>query len=151
LPLQAFEEDGILVNSGQFSNLPSKEAREKIADYLEQKRIGKKVVNYKLRDWGISRQRYWGTPIPIIYCDSCGIVPVPEDQLPVILPQDIFLKGKGASPLSEAKNFVDTKCPKCNSSAKRETDTMDTFVDSSWYFIAYALGGNDKIDFNSRA
>ncbi len=147
---QAFEEDGFLVNSGQFSNLPSKEAREKIADYLEQKGLGKKVVNYKLRDWGISRQRYWGTPIPIIYCDSCGIVPVPEDQLPVILPQDVVLKGKGASPLSEAKNFIDTKCPKCNSSAKRETDTMDTFVDSSWYFIAYCLGGNDKINFNSK-
>ncbi|MBI5098644.1 MAG: leucine--tRNA ligase [Nitrospirae bacterium] len=151
LPLQAFEEDGILVNSGQFSNLHSKEAREQIADYLEQKGFGKKVVNYKLRDWGISRQRYWGTPIPIIYCNSCGIVPVPEDQLPVVLPQDIMLRGKGASPLAEAADFVNTKCPKCDAPAKRETDTMDTFVDSSWYFIAYALGGNDKINFTTKS
>jgi leucyl-tRNA synthetase len=148
---KAFEEDGILINSSQFSGLPSKEAREKIADHLEQKGLGKKVVNYKLRDWGISRQRYWGTPIPVIYCDSCGIVPVPEDQLPVILPQDIVLRGKGASPLSEAKDFVDTKCPKCDAPAKRETDTMDTFVDSSWYFIAYCLGGNEKINFTTRS
>jgi len=145
----AFEEDGFLVNSGQFSGLSSKKAREKIADHIEQMGLGKKVVNYKLRDWGISRQRYWGTPIPIIYCDSCGIVPVPEDQLPVILPHDIVLKGKGASPLSEATEFVNTKCPKCNSPAKRETDTMDTFVDSSWYFIAYCLGGNEQISFSS--
>jgi leucyl-tRNA synthetase len=150
-PLQncAFEEDGTLVNSAQFSGLPSREAREKIADHIEQKGLGKKVVNYKLRDWGISRQRYWGTPIPMIYCPSCGIVPVPEDELPVILPEDIVFKGKGASPLSEAKDFINTKCPKCNSSAKRETDTMDTFVDSSWYFVAYCFGGNEKIDFNS--
>ncbi len=148
-PLQAFEEDGTLVNSAQFSGLPSKEAREKIADHIEQKGLGKKVVNYKLRDWGISRQRYWGTPIPVIYCPSCGIVPVPENELPVILPEDIVFKGKGASPLSEAKHFINTKCPKCNSSAKRETDTMDTFVDSSWYFIAYCFGGNDKISFSS--
>ncbi len=151
MPLQAFEEDGILVNSAQFSGLPSKEAREKIADHIEQKGLGKKVVNYKLRDWGISRQRYWGTPIPVIYCPSCGIVPVPENELPVILPEDIVFKGKGASPLSEAKDFVNTKCPKCNSSAKRETDTMDTFVDSSWYFIAYCFGGNDKINFSAKS
>ena len=150
-PQKAFEDDGILINSSQFSDFPSKEARDRIADYLEQKGLGKKVVNYKLRDWGISRQRYWGTPIPMIYCDSCGIVPVPEDQLPVILPHDIVLKGKGASPLSEAKEFVNTKCPKCNSSAKRETDTMDTFVDSSWYFIAYCLGGNARINFTTKA
>jgi len=147
---EAFEEDGFLVKSDQFSGLPSKEARDRIADYLEQKGFGKKVINYKLRDWGISRQRYWGTPIPMIYCDSCGIVPVPEDQLPVILPHDIVLKGKGASPLSEVNEFVNTRCPICNSSAKRETDTMDTFVDSSWYFIAYCLGGNEKISFSSQ-
>jgi leucyl-tRNA synthetase len=149
LLIQAFEEDGILVNSSQFSGLPSKEAREKIADHIEQKGLGKRVVNYKLRDWGISRQRYWGTPIPAIYCDSCGVVPVPEDQLPVILPQDVVFTGKGASPLLEIKDFVHVKCPRCGREAKRETDTMDTFVDSSWYFIAYCLGGNKKISFTS--
>ncbi|MBI4681344.1 MAG: leucine--tRNA ligase, partial [Nitrospirae bacterium] len=149
LPNCAFEEEGVLVNSGQFSGLPSREAREKIADFIEANSLGKKTINYKLRDWGISRQRYWGTPIPIIYCDSCGIVPVPENELPVILPQDVVLTGKGASPLSEAKDFVNTKCPKCNKPAKREIDTMDTFVDSSWYFIAYCLGGNAEIDFTS--
>ncbi|RJQ51345.1 MAG: leucine--tRNA ligase [Nitrospiraceae bacterium] len=145
----AFEEDGILVDSSQFSGLPSREAREKIADYIEQKELGKRVVNYKLRDWGISRQRYWGTPIPVVYCDSCGIMPVPENELPVILPQDVVFTGKGVSPLLEVKSFVDTKCPRCGKDARRETDTMDTFVDSSWYFIAYCLGGNAKVDLNS--
>ncbi|MBI4848589.1 MAG: leucine--tRNA ligase, partial [Nitrospirae bacterium] len=144
----AFEDDGVLINSAQFSGLPSKEAREKIADHIEQKGLGKKVVNYKLRDWGISRQRYWGTPIPVIYCDTCGAVPVPESELPVVLPQDVVFKGKGASPLSESKDFKNTKCPRCGKDARRETDTMDTFVDSSWYFIAYCLGGNEKIDLN---
>jgi leucyl-tRNA synthetase len=134
---EAFEEDGILVNSAQFSNLPSAVAREKIADYLEKKGLGQRVINYKLRDWGISRQRYWGTPIPVIYCQSCGIVPVPEDELPVILPKDVVLAGRGASPLSEVKEFITTKCPKCGGEAERETDTMDTFVDSSWYFLRY--------------
>ncbi|RJQ50277.1 MAG: leucine--tRNA ligase, partial [Nitrospiraceae bacterium] len=147
--LQAFEDDGILVNSSQFSGLTSKEAREKITDFLERKGIGKKAINYKLRDWGISRQRYWGTPIPIIYCDSCGVVPVPEDQLPVILPHDVVFSGKGASPLTESRDFLQVKCPRCGKDAKRETDTMDTFVDSSWYFIAYCLGGDDKISFTS--
>ena len=146
---EAFEDEGILINSGQFSGLPSEQARLRIADFIEANSLGKKTINYKLRDWGISRQRYWGTPIPIIYCESCGIVPVPENNLPVILPQDVVLTGKGASPLSEAKDFVNTKCPKCNKPAKREIDTMDTFVDSSWYFIAYCLGGNAEIDFTS--
>ena len=145
----AFEDYGILVESGPYSGLSSEEAREKIAGYLEKEGLGKKVVNYKLRDWGISRQRYWGTPIPVIYCSTCGIVPVPENELPVILPKDVHLSGKGASPLAEVAGFVKTKCPRCGSDAKRETDTMDTFVDSSWYFIAYGLGGNKKIDFNS--
>jgi leucyl-tRNA synthetase len=144
---EAFEDYGILVESGPFSGLSSEEAREKIAGHLEKEGLGKKVVNYKLRDWGISRQRYWGTPIPVIYCSSCGIVPVPVNELPVILPKDVHLSGKGASPLSEAEGFINTKCPRCGSDAKRETDTMDTFVDSSWYFIAYCLGGNDKVDF----
>ncbi len=147
---QAFEDDGILINSSQVTGLPCKEARDKIADYLEQKGLGKKVVNYKLRDWGVSRQRYWGTPIPIIYCPSCGMVPVPESDLPVILPHDVVFTGKGASPLSEAKDFINTKCPRCKAPARRETDTMDTFVDSSWYFVAYCFGGDEKIDFNSK-
>ncbi|GBD95290.1 leucine--tRNA ligase [bacterium BMS3Abin06] len=134
---EAFEEDGVLVDSAQFSNLPSEEARGKIADYLEKEGLGKRVVNYRLRDWGISRQRYWGTPIPIVYCPSCGIVPVPEKELPVVLPQDALLAGKGVSPLSEINEFAMTKCPECNGDAKRETDTMDTFVDSSWYFLRY--------------
>ncbi|MCK5505401.1 MAG: leucine--tRNA ligase, partial [Thermodesulfovibrionia bacterium] len=134
---EAFEDEGVLVDSEQFSHLPSKEAKGKIADYLEEKGIGEKVVNYKLRDWGVSRQRYWGTPIPIIYCSSCGTVPVPEDELPVVLPQDVLLAGKGVSPLSEVSDFIAAKCPECGGDAKRETDTMDTFVDSSWYFLRY--------------
>ena len=133
----AYEDKGVLVNSGQFSGLPNKEAREKIADFIEAGSIGKKVVNYKLRDWGISRQRYWGTPIPIIYCKSCGTVPVPENELPVVLPQGIVVTGKGGTPLTAAEDFVNTTCPKCSAPAKRETDTMDTFVDSSWYFLRY--------------
>ncbi|TAL27617.1 MAG: leucine--tRNA ligase, partial [Nitrospirae bacterium] len=100
---------------------------------------GKRVVNYKLRDWGVSRQRYWGTPIPIIYCDKCDIVPVPENELPVILPEDVKFTGTGGSPLKESEKFLNVTCPKCKGKAKRETDTMDTFVDSSWYFIAYCL------------
>ncbi|NOZ68351.1 MAG: leucine--tRNA ligase, partial [Deferribacteres bacterium] len=133
----AFEEDGVLVDSAQFTGLPSDEARARIADYLEERGLGRKVVNYKLRDWGISRQRYWGTPIPIIYCPSCGTVPVPEHDLPVILPEDVSLGGKGGSPLAAAGGFVMTKCPECGGDARRETDTMDTFVDSSWYFLRY--------------
>lgn len=145
----AYEGEGILVNSGQFSGLPSEEARVKIAQFIEANGLGKRAVNYKLRDWGISRQRYWGTPIPIIYCETCGIVPVPEDKLPVILPKEVVPTGRGVTPLSDVKDFVDTECPRCNRPAKRETDTMDTFVDSSWYFLAYCLGGTDKINFNS--
>ncbi len=145
LPGSAFEDDGFLVNSGQFSGLPSKQAKEKIADYLEAEGFGKKTINFKLRDWGISRQRYWGTPIPIIYCTSCGTVPVPEHELPVILPQDVDLAGKGASPLSKTTGFVATNCPVCGGDAKRETDTMDTFMDSSWYFLRYCSPlANDK-------
>jgi len=134
---EAFEDAGILVDSGQFSGLSSSEARGKIADFIEKEGLGKKVVNYKLRDWGISRQRYWGTPIPIIYCISCGIVPVPEDELPVTLPDVIFVAGRRVPPLSEIKEFINIKCPGCGGSAKRETDTMDTFVDSSWYFLRF--------------
>jgi leucyl-tRNA synthetase len=134
---EAFEEDGVLVDSAQFSGLTSVDARKKIIAFIEEHGLGIARVNYKLRDWGISRQRYWGTPIPIIYCETCGIVPVPEDQLPVILPEDAQLRGSGSSPLAEIESFVCVSCPKCGAAARRETDTMDTFVDSSWYFIRY--------------
>ena len=134
----AYEDEGVLINSGQFSGLKSEEARIRISEYIEGKGIGKRVINYKLRDWGISRQRYWGTPIPIIYCDRCGIVPVNEEDLPVILPQDVRFTGKGGSPLIDSEEFLRATCPRCGSIGRRETDTMDTFVDSSWYFIRYA-------------
>ena len=136
---EAYEGDGVLVQSGQFSGLVSDIARERIAQFIEEKSIGEKVVNYKFRDWGISRQRYWGTPIPIIYCEECGAVPVPEKDLPVILPEDVKLTGKGGSPLLDAEKFINTECPSCGGNARRETDTMDTFVDSSWYFVRYCL------------
>ncbi|MBU2495166.1 MAG: leucine--tRNA ligase, partial [Candidatus Omnitrophica bacterium] len=135
----AYEEPGILVNSGDFSGRPSEEGKEKIAAWMEQTGIGKKTIHYRLRDWCISRQRYWGTPIPIIYCKKCGIVPVPESELPVILPRDVSITGAGGSPLDIA-SFVDCACPHCQGKSRRETDTMDTFVDSSWYFLRYASG-----------
>jgi leucyl-tRNA synthetase len=140
---EAFEDYGVLVGSAQFSGLSSKDAREQIAGYLEKEGMGKKVVNYKLRDWGISRQRYWGTPIPVVYCEVCGIVPVPEHDLPVILPEHAALTGAGSSPLAELQEFVETACPKCGKQARRDTDTMDTFVDSSWYFLRYCSPRSD--------
>ncbi len=145
---EAYEDDGILVNSGQFSGLRSDFAKKDIIKFTEVEGLGKGVVNYKLRDWGISRQRYWGTPIPVIYCDTCGIVPVPEEDLPVILPEDVKITGKGSSPLLESPTFLYTECPKCGSKARRETDTMDTFVDSSWYFMRYCSKKGD-IDLRS--
>ena len=140
LPLQgAYEDAGVLVNSGEFTGMQSEAAKEKIIGYIEQNGLGKKVVNYKLRDWGVSRQRYWGTPIPVVYCEKCGIVPVREEDLPVILPEDVTFTGTGGSPLLVAESFLHTSCPSCGGAARRETDTMDTFVDSSWYFIAYCM------------
>lgn len=136
--VEAYVEEGCLVNSGPFNGLKSSQALESIADYLEKKGIGKKAVNYRLRDWGISRQRYWGTPIPIIYCSQCGTVPVPIEQLPVILPIDISFNWGGKSPLPFLPEFLETSCPKCGRSATRETDTMDTFICSSWYFDRFA-------------
>jgi leucyl-tRNA synthetase len=127
----------VMVDSGSFSGLASTAGKEKIAAFAEEKHWGKKAIRYRLRDWGVSRQRYWGTPIPIIYCDRCGTIPVPEDQLPVKLPDDVPFTGKGGSPLLESKNFLEVACPRCNGAARRETDTMDTFVDSSWYFLRY--------------
>lgn len=134
---EAYEDEGVLANSGQFSGLKSGEAKGKIAVYVEERGFGKRTINYRLRDWGISRQRYWGTPIPVIYCDRCGVVPVPEKDLPVILPEDVKLSGKGGSPLHESESFLKVVCPRCGGAARRETDTMDTFVDSSWYFVRY--------------
>ncbi len=143
-PLQeAYEGEGVLVDSGPFSELESAEARDKIAEYIEERGLGKRVVNFKLRDWGISRQRYWGTPIPVVYCDRCGIKAVPEEDLPVILPEDVTFSGKGGSPLLESRSFIETVCPACGGEARRETDTMDTFVDSSWYFVRYCFQKND--------
>lgn len=133
----AFTDEGIMVNSGPFDGLPSGEAKEKIADYLEKEGLGTKTTNFRLRDWGISRQRYWGTPIPIIYCDACGIVPVPEKDLPVVLPLDAEFSGEGGNPLAKVASFVSVDCPVCGKQARRETDTMDTFVESSWYFLRY--------------
>jgi leucyl-tRNA synthetase len=143
----AFEEEGILINSGPFSGLESKKAKEEITKYLQRKGLGKKAVYYKLRDWCISRQRYWGAPIPIVYCKKCGIVPIPEKNLPVILPKikDFLPTGDGKSPLAKVKKFVKTKCPKCKGEAERETDTMDTFVCSSWYFLRYVDPKNEKV------
>lgn len=129
---------GTMVNSGQFDGLDNQTGKEKITEYLESRDLGQKSVNYRIRDWLVSRQRYWGTPIPVIYCDSCGAVPVPEQDLPVTLPTDIEFSGEGGSPLAKLESFVKTSCPKCGEPAKRETDTFDTFVESSWYFLRYA-------------
>jgi len=136
---KAFTDDGILINSAQFSGEKSAEARVKITESLMKRNAGKLVVNYKLRDWLISRQRYWGAPIPVVYCKHCGIVPVPEEDLPVLLPKDVDFtpKGDGKSPLNTVKAFTKTKCPNCGKAATREVDTIDTFVDSSWYFLRY--------------
>ena len=132
----------LLIQAGS-ADWKSDVAKREIIKYIEEKGLGKAIINYKLRDWGISRQRYWGTPIPIIYCDTCGAVPVPEKDLPVILPEDVKLTGKGSSPLLESGAFLYATCPKCGAKAKRETDTMDTFVDSSWYFIRYCFRKGD--------
>jgi len=135
---EAYEGEGRLVNSGQFNGMGSAEAREAIARHLEEKGLGGKRISYRLKDWGISRQRYWGAPIPIIYCDRCGTVPVPEKDLPVVLPENVEVTGMGESPLVKVKEFVETSCPTCGGRARRETDTMDTFVESSWYFDRFA-------------
>ncbi|MFA5255559.1 MAG: leucine--tRNA ligase [Candidatus Omnitrophota bacterium] len=129
--------EGIMTNSGQFDGMRSEDAIEKIADYFEKNKLGKRSVQYRLRDWLISRQRYWGAPIPIIYCDKCGAVAVPGKELPVLLPKDVEFRPTGESPLKFSDKFVNTKCPKCHGPARRETDTMDTFVDSSWYYLRY--------------
>jgi leucyl-tRNA synthetase len=145
---QAFGDYGKLVNSGPYSGLTSEEALAKMTADAEAGEFGRGETTYRLRDWGISRQRYWGTPIPIVYCERDGIVPVPDDQLPVRLPPNAPLTGEGRSPLANTPEFVNTTCPKCGGAARRETDTMDTFVDSSWYFLRYLDPHNDKQPFD---
>ncbi len=140
---------GVLLNSGEYSSLPSEEARQVMAARAEREGFGKAAITYRLKDWGISRQRYWGTPIPVIHCPSCGIVPVPEKDLPVVLPLGIAITGKGKSPLENVPEFVNVKCPKCGADARRETDTMDTFIDSSWYFYRYCDAHNASAPFDS--
>ncbi len=134
---EAYTGEGTLTNSGPFDGLTTDNAKKAITNYIEEKWAGEACLNYRLRDWGVSRQRYWGCPIPVIYCDKCGAVPVPAEDLPVLLPDNVMFTGKGGSPLEEAEDFVNTECPACGGPAKRETDTMDTFVDSSWYFLRY--------------
>jgi leucyl-tRNA synthetase len=134
----AYEEDGVLVNSGEFTGLDSARARQAITDWLAEKDQGRHAVHFRLRDWLISRQRYWGAPIPIIYCQRCGLVPVPEKDLPVVLPLNVEITGEGGSPLAQLPSFYEVSCPECGGPARREVDTMDTFVESSWYFLRYA-------------
>ena len=140
----AYTEPGVLVNSGMFDGLDNETAKARIADFLESRQAGGQTVSYRLRDWGVSRQRYWGTPIPIIYCDHCGTVPVPEADLPVTLPTDIELTGEGGSPLARHADFLNVDCPQCGGAARRESDTFDTFVESSWYFARYACPDYDE-------
>lgn len=146
---KAYEDEGIMVNSGPFNGLNSKDAIDKVIEYLEEKKIGKRSVQYKLRDWLISRQRYWGAPIPVVYCENCGVVPVPEKDLPVKLPKDVEFLPTGQSPLALNEQFLNTTCPKCGGPAKRDADTMDTFVDSSWYYLRYVNPDLDDKPFDS--
>jgi leucyl-tRNA synthetase len=146
----AYEGRGYLVNSGEFDGMDSEEAKRRITEWLRTKGVGEFRVTYRLRDWNISRQRYWGTPIPVVYCERCGTVPVPEDQLPVVLPTDVEFTGRG-NPLSTSSEFVKTSCPRCKGPAKRETDTMDTFFDSSWYFLRFCDPKNEREPFSKEA
>ncbi|MBU0614649.1 MAG: leucine--tRNA ligase [Nanoarchaeota archaeon] len=146
---RAFVEEGILVNSDDFSGMNNRDAIIEIGKFAEKKKWGKRTVTYKLRDWLISRQRYWGTPIPIVYCEKCGAVPELEKNLPIVLPEKVKFTGEG-NPLASAKEFASCKCPKCNGKARRETDTMDTFVDSSWYFLRFIDRFNDKLPFDNK-
>lgn len=145
---ESFEAEGKMINSGEFNGLNNREAIAKIIDYITEKGIGKKTINYRLRDWLISRQRYWGTPIPMINCPKCGWVPEKEENLPILLPKDVEFTGKGESPLANSKDFVNCKCPVCGGEAKRELDTMDTFLDSSWYFLRYCDPHNESMPFS---
>ena len=148
---EAYLEEGAQVNSGQFDGLPSVEGSQRIADHVEERGWGQRSVAYRMRDWLISRQRYWGTPIPIIHCEHCGPVAVPEDELPVLLPEDAQFRPTGESPLALHEGFVNAGCPQCGKAAKRETDTMDTFVDSSWYFLRFASPNYQDAAFDPEA
>ncbi len=145
---EAFVAEGKMINSGQFDGLNNREAIPQMIEWLNEKGIGDKTVNFRLRDWLISRQRYWGTPIPMIWCDECGWVPEKEENLPVLLPTDVEFTGKGESPITTSKTFVDTTCPCCGKPARREVDTMDTFLDSSWYFLRYCDAHNEELPFS---
>ena len=145
------EEDSLLINSGEFNTLGNKEAQQKMAAFAEEKGFGKPTITFRLKDWGVSRQRYWGTPIPMLYCEKDGIVPVQDDQLPVLLPDNVEITQQGGSPLAKVLGFVNVTCPKCGGPARRETDTMDTFVDSSWYFYRYTSAKYDKGPFDPAA
>ena len=145
---RAYIGEGKLINSGQFNEIENKKAIDEITKFLEKQKFGRKKINYKLRDWLISRQRYWGTPIPIIYCERCGIVPVPEKDLPILLPEKVDFKSSNV--LASNKEFLNVKCPKCKGNAKRETDTMGGFVDSSWYFLRYCDNKNKKMPFEKK-
>jgi leucyl-tRNA synthetase len=144
----AFTEYGIAENTGQWSGLTTEEARRQMAAYAKERGFGEPAITFRIKDWGISRQRYWGTPIPVIHCPKCGVVPVPEDQLPVILPERIEITGTGRSPLENVPEFVNVNCPRCGGAARRETDTMDTFIDSSWYFYRYCDAHNSAMPFD---
>jgi leucyl-tRNA synthetase len=146
---KAYIADGPLIHSGPFTGMNNREAIEAIAKHLQEKNYGEQTVNYRLRDWLVSRQRYWGTPIPILYCEQCGELPVPEEQLPVTLPDDVVFDGK-SNPLTTSKSFVQTTCPHCGEKAHRETDTMDTFIDSSWYFLRFTDPHNQELPFDNQ-
>jgi len=148
LPFTTME--GVLINSGPFSGMGCEEAIAKMSEHAEQNSFGKATVNYRLKDWGVSRQRYWGTPIPMLYCEKDGIVPVPEKDLPVVLPDQVQITLTGGSPLANVPEFLNATCPKCGGPARRETDTMDTFVDSSWYFYRYTDARNDQAPFDKK-
>ena len=143
-------EDGVLINSGEFDGQTSEEARKNITAALHERGIGDGKTNFRLRDWLISRQRYWGVPIPVVYCDKCGEQLVPDEELPVLLPEDVQFESGAVSPLATSESFMHATCPKCGGPAHRETDTMDTFIDSSWYFLRYTDALNDKAPFDSK-
>ena len=146
---EAFTGDGVVENSGEWSGLSSEEARRRMGGKARAEGFGEPAITYRLKDWGVSRQRYWGTPIPVIHCPKCGVVPVPEKDLPVVLPLDVTITGRGSSPLAASESFTRVNCPACGAGARRETDTMDTFVDSSWYFYRYCDPHNGNAPFDS--
>jgi len=142
------DEDSLLINSGNYNALGCQEAQHQLAAFAHEHGFGEPTVTFRLKDWGISRQRYWGAPIPVLYCPKDGIVPVPDDQLPVLLPEEVEITQEGGSPLARVPGFVNVTCPRCGEPARRETDTMDTFVDSSWYFYRYPDAQNASAPFN---